>query len=59
MIFSASPGVSIRPIPEIDPLPAWCQQELALLRRQKELLQGKIGTYECGDSGRLTRLTKR
>jgi hypothetical protein len=36
--------------PDIDPIRIWCEQELVLLRRQRELvLGGKTGTYERDD----------
>ena len=35
------------PVPDIDPLEAWCRQEEAVLRQQLQLLESsKIGTYE-------------
>ena len=37
---------------QIDPIRIWCEQELVILRRQKELLQsGKVGTYERDADG--------
>lgn len=40
-------------VPDIDPIRIWCEQELVLLRRQMELLQGgKSGTYERDEDGR-------
>jgi hypothetical protein len=40
----------MHPVLDIDPIRAWCEQELALLRRQIKLLQsGMIGTYERDD----------
>lgn len=44
----------MHPILDIDPIRAWCEQELVLMRRQMELLQsGTTGTYECGDHGQI------
>ena len=38
---------------EIDPIHIWCEQELVVLRRQMELLQGgEVGTYERDEDGR-------
>ena len=37
---------------EIDPIQIWCRQELVVLRRQMELLQGgRVGTYERAEDG--------